>query len=70
MFLARDAEARVLDPVVVLCREQNVECVYVDTMSELGQQCGINVGAATAAVLRGGASVQNERRIRRKHADN
>lgn len=70
VYLARDAEARVLQPVERLCREHDVQFVYIDTMQQLGQHCGINVGAATAAVLRGGASPQNERGIRRQHADN
>lgn len=69
VFLAKDAEPRVIDPVERLCKEHGVACVYVDTMLELGQHCGINVGAATAAILRGGASSHNERGNRRQHAD-
>lgn len=51
VFLARDAEARVVVPVEQLCRERGVVCVHVDTMRELGKYCGINVGAAAAAIL-------------------
>lgn len=56
VFLAKDAESRVVEPVERLCRERGVAFVYVDSMVELGRHCGINVGAATAAILRGGAS--------------
>lgn len=50
-FVARDAEQRVTRDVVRLCGEKNVELVYVDSMSELGKACGIDVGAASAAIL-------------------
>lgn len=53
VFVARDAEERVVKPVEELCRRQGTELVYVDNMLELGQYCSINVGAAAAAVLSG-----------------
>lgn len=56
VFLARDAEERIVSPVEELCRQRGVEYVHVDTMRELGQYCGINVGAATAAILHGADS--------------
>lgn len=52
VFLARDAEAHISKPVADLCRQNNVELVFVDSMQELGQSCGIQVGAASAAILR------------------
>jgi large subunit ribosomal protein L7A len=52
VYVARDAEERVVSPIVWLCEEKSLELVLVDTMSELGQACGIKVGAATAAALR------------------
>ncbi len=53
VFVAKDAEARVVKPVEDLCRRNGTELVYVDYMSELGKYCSIDVGAAAAAVLRG-----------------
>ncbi len=52
VFLARDAEARLVEPVEALCREAGVACVWVDSMARLGAACGIEVGAAAAASLR------------------
>lgn len=51
VFVARDAEARVVRPIIELCRSQGVECVEVGSMFELGKACGIEVGAAVAAIL-------------------
>ncbi|REJ35307.1 MAG: 50S ribosomal protein L7Ae-like protein [Bacillota bacterium] len=55
VFVARDAEARVVKPVEDLARRNGTEIVYVDNMRELGKYCSINVGAAAAAVLGGRA---------------
>ncbi len=52
MYLARDAAPAVTGPVERLCRELSVEVVWTDTMKQLGQACGIAVGAAAAAVLK------------------
>ncbi|MBO8142609.1 MAG: ribosomal L7Ae/L30e/S12e/Gadd45 family protein [Firmicutes bacterium] len=52
VFVARDAEERVTRPVIEMCRKNGVQVVYVDNMRLLGQYCMINVGAATAAILR------------------
>lgn len=51
VYIARDADKRVTKPVEDLCKENNVELIYVNTMKELGQMCGIDVGAATAALI-------------------
>lgn len=50
VFIARDAEERIIRPVVSLCEENNIETYYVDTMVQLGKLCGIKVKAATAAI--------------------
>ena len=49
VYVARDAEERVISPIVRLCEEKNLELVLVDSMSELGKACGIKVGAAAAS---------------------
>ena len=51
VFVARDAEERVVRDLLRLCKEKNIEVVYADSMAKLGQACGIQVGAASAAVL-------------------
>ena len=51
VYVAKDAEERIVSPIVRLCEEKSLELVLVDSMSELGKACGIKVGAAAAAAL-------------------
>lgn len=51
VYIALDAEQRVLRPVCDLCREMNVPVEEVTTMTELGDACAIDVGAAVVTVL-------------------
>lgn len=51
VFFAADADMRVLAPLKSLCAEKGVAAIEVATMSELGEACGIEVGAAAAAAL-------------------
>ncbi len=51
VFVADDAEMRVIRPIIDLCSENGVELVNVPTMAELGNACGIEVGAACAAQI-------------------
>jgi len=51
VFVARDADEYVTRDIVKVCREKNVELVQVESMAVLGKACGIEVGAATAAIL-------------------
>ena len=52
VFVAGDADPGLVGPVVAVCREKNVSLEEVPTMAELGRACGIQVGAAVAAILR------------------
>ena len=52
VYVARDAEERIVSPIVRLCEEMGVELVLIDSMSELGKVCGIKVGAAAATFLK------------------
>ena len=52
VFVADDAEQRVIRPIRELCSEMQVELVEVPTMVELGDAAGIDVGAAVVTVLR------------------
>lgn len=53
VYLAKDADPRLTEPVEAQCREQGVECLWAPSMAELGAACGIDVGAAAAARLKG-----------------
>ena len=50
-FIAKDAEANVINPLKQLCEENNVEIVYVETKEELGKACNIEVSAAAAVII-------------------
>ncbi|NLD86998.1 MAG: 50S ribosomal protein L7ae-like protein [Clostridiales bacterium] len=52
VYLAADAEERVLRPIHELCREGSVTVDMVESMNELGAACGIEVGAAAVALIR------------------
>ncbi|WP_010244892.1 ribosomal L7Ae/L30e/S12e/Gadd45 family protein [Acetivibrio cellulolyticus] len=52
VFIARDADERVVGKVIELCKKDNVQVVYVDTMKLLGKACNIDVGAAVACTLK------------------
>ncbi len=51
VFVARDADDRVRVPVVALCRQKQLTISFVDTTETLGKACGIDVGAAVAAII-------------------
>jgi large subunit ribosomal protein L7A len=52
VLVARDAEERVTKRLVILCREKGIEVGIVDSMRELGESCGLKVGASCCAVLK------------------
>jgi len=52
VFLANDADERVLMPLKALCESKQVTIVKVETMAEIGKACLIEVGAAAAAILK------------------
>lgn len=51
VWLAENADPAITEPLEALCRERSVACVWVPSKSELGQACGIEVGAAAAAAV-------------------
>lgn len=53
VFLAADADPRITGPVESLCIEKGVPVEKTASMRELGSACGIAVGAAVAALVRG-----------------
>lgn len=56
LYVADDADTRLVVPIVRAAEEQGVEVVHVPTMAELGRASGIEVGAAVAAILKEGES--------------
>ena len=52
LYIAKDAEQHVVRSVVKLAEEKNVLIVYVDDMLTLGKACKIDVGAATAVIVK------------------
>ncbi|SNX54364.1 ribosomal L7Ae/L30e/S12e/Gadd45 family protein [Thermoanaerobacterium sp. RBIITD] len=52
VYIARDAEEHVTKKIIDVCKIKSINIIYVDTMKELGEMCGIDVGAATAAELK------------------
>ena len=51
VFLASDADPAVTEPIAELCARQGVEVSWARSMADLGSACGIDVGAAAAAVV-------------------
>ncbi len=51
-IVARDADQHIMTPLLDLCRQQNVDVVYVDTKRELGKFCRLDVDAAVAVVTK------------------
>ena len=51
VYLAADAHPAITEPLIDLCKLHNVEVAWVRSMTDLGNACGIEVGAAAASVL-------------------
>ena len=51
VFVARDAEKRIVAPALDACEQMGLSVTWIETMSELGRACGIEVGAAVAALV-------------------
>ncbi len=51
IFLAEDADPAITEPIETLAQERSVPVTHVPTMRELGQACGIAVGASAAGLL-------------------
>jgi len=52
VIVANDADPQVIEPIISLCKNRGVAVLQVDSMKKLGRACGIEVGAATAAILK------------------
>ena len=52
VFLAENADPAITEPIAEMCRKHHIQITWVRSMAELGRACGIEVGAAAAAVIR------------------
>jgi len=52
VYLADDADARMILPLQQACQDQNVPIIDGCSMEELGTACGIDVGAAAITILK------------------
>ncbi|MFY9113721.1 MAG: ribosomal L7Ae/L30e/S12e/Gadd45 family protein [Dethiobacteria bacterium] len=51
VFIAEDAEERVVAPLINLCKEKEIAWGYAGSMIELGRACEIKVGAAAVVII-------------------
>lgn len=51
VYVARNAERHVMDPIVQACSGKSVPVIFVENMQVLGKACGIEVGCAATAVI-------------------
>lgn len=51
VFVAKDADPRIIAKIANLCKKTGVQVTYVDSMKQLGKACGIEVGAAMVAAV-------------------
>lgn len=51
VFIAKDADAAIVDPLKKLCETNRLPVIHVDSMKILGKACGIDVGASAACTL-------------------
>jgi large subunit ribosomal protein L7A len=52
VYVARDADRRVTEPVLRAAQEMGVPVVEVASGKDLGRACGIAVAASAAAILK------------------
>ncbi len=50
VYLAEDADDFIKQSVLDVCRDRDIQIIYVSNMKELGDACGIDIGASTAAI--------------------
>lgn len=52
VYIANDADAYIKTSIMDACQDKNFQIIYVDSMKELGEACGIDIGASTAGILK------------------
>jgi len=51
VFIAKDADPALTEPIVQQCHSIQVDVITVPTMKQLGDACEISVAAAVAAII-------------------
>ena len=51
VVVAEDADPFIIGKVTEAANEANIPIILVDSMMKLGKSCGIEVGAATVAII-------------------
>lgn len=51
VFVARNADRFVTDPIIKASELKNIKVLEVDSMKNLGRACGIDVGCASASII-------------------
>ena len=51
VYLAQNADPALTEPLEAMCLQNHIQCFWVRSMQDLGNACGIDVGAAAAAVV-------------------
>ena len=52
VFIALDADEKIVNSLKELCLTNTVETEYVESMKQLGKACGIEVGASAVCLLK------------------
>ena len=51
VYVAENADPAITEPIIALCKHKSISYAWVPSMADLGQACGIDVGAAAAATV-------------------
>ena len=51
VYLAENADPALTEPLEAMCLQNHIQCAWIGSMLDLGNACGIDVGAAAAAVV-------------------
>ena len=51
VYVAEDADDFIKQSVLDACSDKNLQIIYVNSMKELGDACGIDICASTAAIV-------------------
>lgn len=52
VYVAEDADDFIKQSVLDACGGTDLQIIYVSSMKELGDACGIDIGASTAAIIK------------------
>lgn len=52
VFIAMDADEKIVGSLKELCLSNSVEVEYAESMKQLGKACGIEVGASAVCLLK------------------